>query len=103
MKNVCVLCGSEYEPTRRNQKYCSLRCLWNKNKKGVLTKKCINCGDEFVLSRRDSKKTRNGRLYCGKSCAYYGSDRNKKISSARLGKFTGKENGKWKGGKTICN
>lgn len=87
----------------KNKKYCSLRCLWDSHKKKVQTKVCINCGKEFVLSRRFSQKVNDSRQYCGKSCAYLGSDRNKKISSARLGKFTGEQNGKWKGGIQICN
>lgn len=103
MKKTCILCGAGYMPTRTNQKYCSLRCLWNKNRKSEIIKRCKNCNKKFPISRRESKKIRERRLYCSKSCAYYGSNRNKKISLARLGRFTGEQNGRWKGGISICN
>lgn len=103
MEKVCILCGKNYKPTRWGQKYCSIKCLGDSKRKEVQTKKCINCGNEFVLSRRNSQKMNDARLYCSKSCAYHGSERNKKISSARLGNFTGEESSRWKGGKTICN
>lgn len=66
-------------------------------------KKCINCGDTFEINRRNSAINREARIYCSRKCAFNNSERNKKISVARLGKFMGVENGKWKGGVSISN
>jgi hypothetical protein len=103
MEKVCILCGKNYKPTRWGQKYCSIKCLGDSKRKSVQKKICINCGKEFALSRRFSQKVNDARLYCGKSCAYYGSERNKKISKTRKGVPLGEKAGNWNGGKTICN
>lgn len=101
MEKVCILCGKSYKPTRWGQKYCGVECFGKSQRKEVQTKKCINCGKEFTLSRRNSQKINDGRLYCGQSCAYYGSERNKKISKVMKGRFTGEQSYHWKGGKRI--
>lgn len=101
--NKCRICSLEYEPTRKNQQFCSLKCYYKTRVKTPIVKICINCNKSFEINRRAATRDRKARIYCSQNCAFHNSERNKKISVARIGKFTGVENGKWKGGVSISN
>jgi predicted nucleic acid-binding Zn ribbon protein len=69
MRN-CVICGKEFEPTRREQACCSLAC--SKRKGGdTLSEKapqhiytCQHCGREYVA------KAKERDTYCSNECRY---------------------------------
>jgi hypothetical protein len=96
MEKVCAQCGKSFNAVKSIRKYCSLKCLWAGQIKEVQTRRCLNCGEKFILPRNQSKKNNDARLYCGKSCAYHGSERNKNIAK-QMGTLTGKKNNNWKG------
>jgi len=70
----CPICGSEFEPKRCSQKYCSRKCQVKFNNAQAAEKrkaaqaenpkpkpKCAHCGAEFEPKRRSQK-------YCSKKC-----------------------------------
>lgn len=65
-KKVCSVCGSEFTPTGRNQKYCSPECahkaLLELHPKRDLTRYCKVCGTEFIPRTYNQK-------YCSKECS----------------------------------
>lgn len=68
IKKTCPLCKREFEPLRRNQKYCSRHCYQKyvsaglSAKRPVYKKKCVICGKEF--------ETRRSRVICcSKECS----------------------------------
>ena len=75
-KHKCIVCGKEYESTRKNIKYgyCSEKC-----RKIGITRVCQTCGKKFVTDRPDAK-------YCSKECFY----KSKDYDTFRYG-YAGKE------------
>ena len=62
MKLICQLCGSEFEASRSDAKYCSASCR-NKSSRlnrGLIGKPCIVCGEKFS----PLTKSANKRKYC---------------------------------------
>ena len=65
---VCTVCGQNYAPARRSQKYCSLRCR-NRRPRTSPTSQvaCAQCGKPTLKRQREA-----GRYpvsFCSKSCA----------------------------------
>jgi len=76
-KKICVICGKEYEPDKRNyrrQLTCSIKCSCRndtiKERQKVrqarqdVNKNCLVCGQSFLAHYRNVHQ-----IYCSKSCA----------------------------------
>lgn len=61
----CLYCGKEFEPRRRGQKYCSVKCQRKNYVKQVEEKmgiaRCLNCGRKFYKGNSKQK-------YCSEEC-----------------------------------
>ena len=85
----CVFCGFSFTPSKLKQKYCTLLCSSQSQKK-LITEKCIVCFAEFI--RRPSEKP----CTCGKA-ACLAEIRSRNASGARNPMFgkIGPLNPKW--------
>lgn len=76
-KSICVVCNKEFDAhTYLLRKTCSVYCssvlkararsnkehIWNKEKKRLLVKNCVECGEKFTTIRKHQK-------YCSKECS----------------------------------
>jgi len=84
----CDVCGKEFRAVsdfkERKQKYCSKDC-WSV--RGKVTKKCRNCGKDFVYMRSQKK------VYCSFDC---------RTEDYKV-RFSGDKSHLWEGGKTSEN
>ncbi len=86
-KKNCILCGNKTNPSNSSAKYCSHECFIehkfpNRNKIGIQTVTCLNCG------KVETYKEREGRKFCSKSCSAtyhnFGRDRYEKKRGYKL-------------------
>lgn len=64
-KGICELCGEEFESSKKNQKYCSIKCLTDTQKKRVKFN-CDYCGKECEVAECLYRDKENH--YCSKDC-----------------------------------
>jgi 5-methylcytosine-specific restriction endonuclease McrA len=58
----CVYCGSQYQPTIKNQKYCTNSCAGKDSRYNWQQQFCPRCGEPFTPKK-------DGRVYCDRECA----------------------------------
>lgn len=58
--HTCIVCGTTYETTRKDSKYCSKRCS-NKATRKQIQSTCSACGKQFIA-------TREGCTTCSNAC-----------------------------------
>ena len=61
----CQVCGREFEPHRRDQKYCSKKCRNKYRNVKHEVKKCECCGREYVARAANQR-------FCSERCRFLG-------------------------------
>ena len=77
----CIQCQVEYQPTHKEQKYCSLGCA-NKNRRYVkkyYNKNCSFCQKEFIVNSHNKKQK-----FCSKSCSAKNTNKKYPIKRNRM-------------------
>ncbi|WP_315114558.1 hypothetical protein [uncultured Clostridium sp.] len=64
-KNICKLCGKEFENIKKSTKYCSKECQSIAHKNRVVTK-CSYCDKKIEIVR--SKEGKQDKYYCNQKC-----------------------------------
>lgn len=64
-KGICVHCNSEFVSSKKNQQYCSVKCLTSSQKKRVLLK-CDYCNKSYEVVECNYKNKKHH--YCSKEC-----------------------------------
>lgn len=68
-KMICKHCGENFATSKKNQKYCSIKCLTESQKQRVMTK-CCYCEKEYEVVKCNYNK--NKFNYCSDKCRQNG-------------------------------
>lgn len=96
IKTICRICNKEfYGYPSHNRKYCSSKCVYIAQEKGIkkdkpigerIEKICLQCNEKFIIPFYKSQQ-----IYCSVKCR----------NISYIGKFCGKNGHTWKGGRII--